>query len=86
MSDTDFSKRAFPSSDGRLASDGKTGSVNRCRPCAGHASLATRALFTPLDCSAFFNASAVDLGWREQAKELCAEAAEDGLIRTPGGA
>ena len=41
--------------------------------------------FGPIDLAPYFTASASDFGAREQAKELGATAAKDGLIRTPAG-
>jgi hypothetical protein len=41
--------------------------------------------FTPINCSRYLTASPIAFGPREQAKGLVAEAARDGLIRTPGG-
>jgi hypothetical protein len=39
----------------------------------------------PLDCSKYFNASAVDFGPRDAAARLTRESAQDRLIRLPGG-
>jgi hypothetical protein len=41
--------------------------------------------FSPVDLSAYFNASPKDFGPRERAKELGGQSGEDGLIRMPSG-
>ncbi|PYV89468.1 MAG: hypothetical protein DMG05_13610 [Acidobacteria bacterium] len=41
--------------------------------------------FKPIDLAPHFTASSLDLGPREQAKELGGASAQDGLIRTPAG-
>lgn len=42
--------------------------------------------FSPVDLSAYFNASARDFGSRDRARELGGQSATDGLIRMPSGA
>lgn len=43
------------------------------------------AKFTPIDLARYFNASPVDFGSRDRAKELGSDSAQDGLIRMPAG-
>ena len=52
---------------------------------AAQAASSSPAKFTPLDCASYFNTSAVDLGRREQAKDLSIEGERDALVRTPSG-
>jgi hypothetical protein len=41
--------------------------------------------FTPIDLAPYFNASPINFGPRDRAKELGGDSAHDGLIRTPAG-
>src|SRR5579872_312513 len=81
MSDTDLTKRAFLQVMGA--------SVPMAKLFLGAAGAQTASgkpsKFTPLNCSAYFNASAANLGRREQAKDLSSEGARDGMLRTPSG-
>jgi hypothetical protein len=86
MSDTDLTKRAFLQVMGAsLPAVQLVLGAAGAPPQRAQAASSNRAKFTPLDCTAHFNASAADLGRREQAKDLTAEGARDALVRTPSG-
>ena len=84
MADTDLSKRAFLQAMGASLPAWKL--VLGAAPfAAAQTPSSSRVQFTPLDCASHFNASAADFGSREQAKDLSADSARDGLLRTPSG-
>ncbi len=59
------------------------GTTSRANSPAGLSAETTSAKFTRVDLGRYFNASSIDFGPRERARELSGDAACDGLIRTP---